>query len=249
MKIAIVCGSPASEMLAPFDDKEWEIWVLGNRLNKFDGKRVTRVFEIHDDLSEHGDPMKYAMWLHNQDYPLIVGEKFPIEDPDITVFPFAEAKELYGSDYLTSSSAYMMAYAILQGATEIAIYGVDMATDDFEYFWQRPCMEAWVGFARGKGIKVTIPSISPLGRSDYTEGKGKGKPDFAKAPFTQNEFLSVAAQHIEKMQGITEHIKQLEMKYCAHDGAKQAYERLAKVARAVESGQDIQSLTGNVSIK
>ena len=250
MKVAIVCGSPSSEMLAPFDDNSWEIWVLGNRLKRFEGKRVTRVFEIHDDLSEHGDALAYAQWLYSKPYPLVVGEGFPLQDLDIEVFPFDKAKEIYGSHYLTSSSAYMVAYAIINGATEIAIYGVDMAADDHEYFWQRPCMEAWVGFAKGRGIKVTIPCQSPLGRSDYVEGMGKGgKPEFSKPPFTQKEFLSLSAMHSDKIAQAEAGIKELQALIQAHDGARQAYDRMAKVARAVEAGQDIKNLSDSVLIK
>ena len=72
MKVAIVGGSPSSQMLAPFNDEEWQIWVLGNQLKDYEGKRVTRVFEIHDDLSDK-DP-NYPDWLNEQGYPMIVGE-------------------------------------------------------------------------------------------------------------------------------------------------------------------------------
>jgi len=57
-KLAIVCGSPSSEMDAPFHDPEYDVWVLGNRLNRY--PRFDVVFEIHDDLSEHGDVDKYV---------------------------------------------------------------------------------------------------------------------------------------------------------------------------------------------
>ena len=40
-------------------------------------------------------------------------------------------------------------------ATEIDVYGVDMRHET-EYATQRPCMEYWVGYARGKGIEVNI---------------------------------------------------------------------------------------------
>ena len=147
MKIAIVCGAPSSEFLAPFEDESWEIWVLGNRLDRFKDRRVSKVFEIHDDLTEHPDSDKYCKWLVDSKYPLIVGEKFPLTHKNITIFPYDKVTKLSEFGSLASSPAYMMAYAILQGAKEIGIYGVDMAVDDHEYFWQRPCMWGWVRFA------------------------------------------------------------------------------------------------------
>jgi hypothetical protein len=248
MKIAIVCGSPASELLAPFDDGEWEIWALGNRINRY--PRVTRIFEIHDDLSEHGDAQKYAEFLAGLNIPMTVGEKFPVKAPHIEAFDFEQSKQLYGSVYLTSSTAYMISKAISEGATEIGLYGVDMAVDSHEYFWQRPCLEAWIGFAKAKGIKITIPPVSPVGRCDYVEGMGcGGKPDFSLPPFTQAEFLSLAAIHTEKIAAIKRQIDILRADLNTHDGCRQAYERLAKVARAVEAGNDIKNLTDSFATK
>lgn len=248
-KIAIVCGSPSSEFLAPFDDKSWEIWVLGNRLDRFKGKRVTRIFEIHDDIEKEGG-LKYAEWLASHNLPVVVGEKFPATAINIEKFPFADAEKLIGHTYLTSSSAYMMAKAILEGATHIGVYGVDMAVDDHEYFWQRPCMDGWIHFARGRGIEVTIPEVSNVGKCDYVEGRGKGgKPNFSKPPFTQAEFLNIAAMHQAQVETYQNKIRELELAVNGHDAAKQVYERLAKVARAVEAGINVELLTNSILIK
>jgi hypothetical protein len=249
VKIAIVCGAPSSCDLAPFAEPEWEIWVLGNRLDRHAGRRVSRIFEIHDDLSEHGDALAYARWLVAQKIPMTVGASFPVTAEHVETFPFKASHELYGAEYLTSSTAYMMALAILKGATEIGVYGSDMSVDDHEYFWQRPCLEAWVGFAKGRGIKVTIPPVSPVGKSTYVEGRnGGGKPDFAKPPFTEHAFRELAQMHSQKVAEKEAQIKQLEDSIRIHSGALQAYERMAKVARAVEAGIEV-SLTETVVLK
>lgn len=249
--IAIVCGAPSSEHLAPFDDPSWEIWVLGNRLNKHAGRRISRIFEIHDDLSEHGDQTAYAQWLVSKNIPMVVGAGFPLSViPDhVQPFPFAAAAELFGYEYLTSSAAYMMALAILEGAKEIAVYGSDMAIDDIEYFWQRPCLEAWIGFARGRGIKVTIPEVSALGKSTRVEGRASGGKYKASGPFTVEQFGMLAEMHRLKIEDKLAQIRTLENQVQVHGGAQQAYERLAKVARAVEAGQVIASLTETVNLK
>lgn len=247
-KLAIVCGSPSSEMLAPFDSTDHDVWVLGNRINRY--PRYDLIFEIHDDLTEHGDPMRYAKFLADKGVPMIVGEAFPVQADHISVFPFEDAKTLFGSLYLTSTSAYMLCLAMLRGYEHVEIYGVDMAVDDHEYFWQRPCMEAWIGFARGSGINVILPPQSPVYRSDYIEGKGcGGRPDFSLPPFTQAGFSDLAGDHQTKMDAIKAQIEALEKQYIAHDGARQAYDRMAKIARAIESGQDVQSLRHGVAIK
>jgi len=257
MKIAIVGGAPSTEMLAPFDDSSWDIWVLGVRANIY--SRVDRIFEIHEDLGQRQDktPVKDRKNAFDADYckklvalerRLIVGDSFPIESGNVTKFPYQEAIELFGSQYLTSSCAYMMAYAILMDATEIALYGIDMAVDDDEYFYQRPCMEAWIGFAKGRGIKVTIPDGSALGKASFIYGKNL-VGDINTGIFNETEFTKLALQHQSKMDELECRISQLKTSYTAHDGCKQAYERMAKTARAVQAGVEIKSLTQTVSLK
>lgn len=251
MKVAIVCGAPSSEFLAPFSDPDWQIWVLGNRLNRFLDRnlRVTRAFEIHDDLSEHRDIDKYVDWLLDKNLPMTVSEKFPRLTDNTTIFDYNASEALYGSLYLTSSPAYMMSQAISEGATHIGVYGVDLAVDDHEYFWQRPCIEAWIGFAKGRGIEVTIPAVSNVGRADYQEGRhwDGQKNEYnarktARAPFTQLQFKAIADQHAAK-------IAEAQAAIQIHSGAQQAYERLAKIARATESGIEIKNLSDSFALK
>ncbi len=238
MKVAIIGGSP-SWSDAPFSDESFEIWVHGNQIDRFSGKRITRIFEVHDDLSEH--PPEYPKFLADLGIPMVVGEKFPIQASHITVFPYGH-EALKG--FLTSTPAYMMALAIMQGFMDIHIFGVDMAVDNHEYFMQQPCMSAWIGYAMGKGIEVFIHPSSPLMKSDYIEGRDYRFNKEVK----QSEFLEMANQHETKMTECIDQIKALEIKHAAHSGAKQVYERLEKVDRAKRSGQVI-SLTQSAVIK
>ena len=125
-KLAIVCGSPASEMLAPFNDPDYEVWVLGNRCQNY--PRFDLIFEIHDEVEEGHDP-RYPQWLVDKNIPLIVGKSFAIEADHVTVFPFDESEELFGSLYLTSSPAMMVCLAILRGYPYMEIYGVDLVIE------------------------------------------------------------------------------------------------------------------------
>jgi hypothetical protein len=250
--VTIVCGAPSSEMSANFNDGE--VWVLGNRSHRY--PRYTRIFEIHDDLSQHDKD--YAQWLVNKKIPLVVGESFPIEAEHVEVFPYSEIEKIIGDTYLTSSSAAMLAYAIYKGVREVDLFGVDLAVDDHEYFFQRPCMEYWVGFARGRGIKVNIPDVSPLCKSDYVEGRdyGKLKPE---APKTKNNYSEIADKHRKKIEEAAERltnlekyqqeIEQLKLSITAHDAAAQVYDRMAKVKRAQEAKQKISAITDTVVIQ
>ncbi len=233
-KLAIVGGSPSAK-LAPFGDDSFEIWALGNQADRY--PRIDRLFEIHDNLSEH--PPEYPQWLVGHGIPLVVSDKFPIKAEHVEVYPEAATADLIGSVYLTSSPSYMLAYALLKGYTEVHVFGVDMAVDDHEYFKQRPCFEAWVGFARGRGVKVVFPESCPVLNSTYKEGRDWNNQQ--DSTFSSEAFLKMAKVHEDK-------IAQLNSLIHTHSGSMQTYQRLAQVARAVEAGQKI-SLTDGVVIR
>ncbi len=249
MKVAIVCGNPKSEMLAPFNDKEWEIWVLGNRANRYLDKRVSRIFEIHDNIDVPNPDNKYCKWLAKLDIPLVVSEKFPIKGKHIIVFPYD--KVLAWGDWITlmSSPAYMMAVAILEGAKEIAIYGVDLATDDFEYFHQRPCMQSWIRHAEILGIKVHIPKESALyNMNGFMEGRDWNAKE-KKGLFIEAEFRKMAQISVDRTNQLMNEKHDIDLKIAAYDGGRQVYEQLAKTARAVEAKMEFTSLSDTLTTK
>jgi hypothetical protein len=63
----------------------------------------------------------------------------------------------------------MIASAIDAGASEIALFGVDMRMQG-EFARQRPCCEYMVGLARGMGIDVYVHDRSPMLKSKYLYG-------------------------------------------------------------------------------
>lgn len=245
MRVAIVGGSD-TWVDAPFNDPEWKIWVLGNQIDNYKNKRIDRIFEIHNLKTIRNLGQKYPEYLVGMGVPLVVSDEFPLKAPHVHVFDYDAALPLIGENF-SSSIAVCMAQAIMDGAEEIAIYGVNMAVDDHEYSRQRAAMEQWIGYAKGLGIKVRIPDSSPLGKSSYRESSdwnGMGKE--ALLPFTESQFLAVADVHKAKMEEIEGQIRGLQQAYAGHDGARQAYERLAKVGRAVERGDKIVSLTNEI---
>lgn len=76
--------------------------------------------------------------------------KFPLEDATKVLAPYLDYP------YFTSTSAYMLALAMMMGFKEIYLYGFEMGTLT-EYHYQRACMEYLIGLAHGRGIKVVVP--------------------------------------------------------------------------------------------
>jgi hypothetical protein len=70
-------------------------------------------------------------------------------------YPLHEITKRFEVDYFTSTVAYAIALAVHQGFDEINLYGVPLEHHT-EYAHQRPCVEFWIGVAKGRGILVNI---------------------------------------------------------------------------------------------
>lgn len=130
-KVAIL-GKLQTKQYAPFWDKDWDIWTLNYNYDDV-LPRVTLWFDIH---------------INN-----------PNPKADITRqnYPFEDAVNLVGGNYFNNSFSYMIAYAILKGYEEIALYGVRFISDSEPREDQYHNVRELIFFARGMGIKVTAP--------------------------------------------------------------------------------------------
>jgi hypothetical protein len=181
-------------------------------------------------------------WLVKNAYKnLVVSDVFPIQGQEI--YPEKEANELLGG-FLSSSPAYMFAYALLKGATDIGLYGIDMSVDDHEYFKQRPDMYAWIAYAKAKGINVVIPKETPLFVSTYSEGRDwRAGSDKGLKPFTQKGFKDLHDTYGEKVKSLEFKIIEMTHQANTYRGAMQAYAHMGRVARALESNAVVENLT------
>lgn len=164
LKIALVGTAPSSRMLAPFNDPSWKIWGCSpGNMNAL--PRVDVWFELHSNLlwpehESYGKP--YIEWLKAQQFPVYMQDQTQVSRA--TTFPMNEMVAEFGDEFFTSSFAWMMALAISQGATEIALYGIDMASRD-EYILQRPGFYHFKREAIKRGIKISAPNESDIMQS------------------------------------------------------------------------------------
>lgn len=86
-------------------------------------------------------------------------QRFPLEDVDARLAALCGDETGFG--YWASGPAYMVALAILEGATEIQVWGIHLETEH-EYRLQRANFEHILGIARGRGIKVVMAPQSPV---------------------------------------------------------------------------------------
>lgn len=185
LKIALIGTAPSSRMLAPFHDTSWKIWGCSpGNMNVL--PRVDVWFELHGNLHwpenrSYGEP--YVKYLNELVEKIPVYMQDQVYVPKATTFPKDEMVRLFGRDFFTSSFAWMMALAISQGASEIALFGIDMASKD-EYILQRPGFYFFKHLAERSGIKVWAPNESdimqPPGLYGYSEVTPFGRKILAR---------------------------------------------------------------------
>lgn len=177
-KVAIVGFASSSRLKAPYNDQSWEIWAM-NQLYRFI-PRATRWWELHP----HNGPGSYLLdqvpgtdymgWLSACPIPIYMVSQHP-GIPNSIEFPLQSLidefqletirPDMRNKGYFHSSVDYMIALAISEGFEEIGVWGVDMAHET-EYAYQKPSGSFWLGMAKGRGIKVTIPVESALLNND-----------------------------------------------------------------------------------
>lgn len=201
MKVAIIGTAPASRGVAPFDDKEWDIWACSQG-NQGQLPRVTAWFELHSLTALMGKEnqawsIPYLGWLRSQTFPVYMQE--PNDGvPQAIVFPWKELVAQFGRNWFSSSVAWMMAFAIRRGATEIGLFGVDMAADLEHYTGQRAGCWRFIEICKERGIRVTIPHESCLGQSPplygYSESTLMGRRLYLRRDEMKSQRAQLAAQ-------------------------------------------------------
>src|SRR5581483_6102813 len=204
-RIAIV-GTAGSWRQAPFDDPSVEIWSLNDAYRIPGFGRADRWYDFHpldkyffvDAPAEGPAPQIFAHqippdqylrpaghldWLATQPCPKFLHPDFATQLPAAAtwphVHPFPKAAiEAHFGRYFTSSPGWMLAHAVLEGVTDIAIYGIHLSTEH-EYIDQRPNFEFLIGCVLGPGKRsvtqahgvriyetahgrITLPERSPV---------------------------------------------------------------------------------------
>lgn len=206
LKIALIGTAPSSRMLAPYSDPSWKIWACSpGNMNVL--PRVDAWFEIHGSLlwpenKHYGEP--YIQYLSQLKVPVYMQDKRYCQNA--TPLPMKELVEEFGPYYFTSSFSWMMAMAMKEGAKEIALYGIDMASRD-EYILQRPGAYHFFNEARKRGIKITAPYESdimqPPGLYGFSEVTPFGRKLIARTQELKDRITGMRQQRDSLINQIT----------------------------------------------
>lgn len=236
-KVAIVGFASTSRLKAPYADQSWEIWAM-NQLYRFI-PRATRWWELHPHEGPHSymadqvPGTDYMKWLRELPIPVYMVSQHP-QIPNSVEYPLQRMidefgledvrTDMKGKGYFHSTVDYMIALAISEGFEEIGVWGIDMIHDT-EWGYQKPSGSFWLGLARGRGIKITIPVESALLNN---EGYRYGYD-----PLPKDEWLD---HLVLRSKQIADRRQQLVAELNAVDGAKQENDFWQEAARQVKRG-------------
>lgn len=234
--VALVGFAKTSRDATPWDDEDTEIWGLNEAGIQDWFKRWTRWFQIHpeDNFSRkdnHNDP-NHLQWLENaRGFPIYMQKHFD-NIPESVELPLDDIIERYGN-YLTSSLAYMLTLAMLEGFERIELYGFELGTRT-EYHYQKANAEYLIGLARGLGFEIYIPPVSSM-----CKGKMYGYEDMTVV-FRQkleNRLNAIIESHKESQDkamtelGALEMVKKFHYENLENEEIKRLYEDQGKIAR------------------
>jgi hypothetical protein len=213
-KVSIVGFAPTSMSDVQFvwDDPDMEVWGLNQLYMAFPPivAKATRWFQIHHRHSYDinvGRDVGHHEWLTKQrTFPIYMQNK----EPDVPLsirFPKEDIVAMFGS-YFTNSISWEIALAIMEGFQEISIFGVDMAQIG-EYKYERPSVEFFCGWARGRGIKLNIPAKSDLLKTMWLYPYEDSGVFREKMESRKTELASRAAGLFQQEQATRDHRMQL----------------------------------------
>lgn len=121
----------------------------------------------NEDRSQDGPfgrPPDHMEFLRNCDIPVYMQE-IDTEIPTSVRYPLGEIVDRFGG-YFTSTVPYMIALALHEDVDEIGLLGIYL-TSEVEYAAHRPCVEYWLGMAKGMGVKVVLPNDCDLTKAPF----------------------------------------------------------------------------------
>lgn len=153
-------------------DEVWTINKLGpclkhDLLFRMDDLREFYPINRHKFIDQRGEKVKvhdaFLDFLKNHDKPIITSKAYP-EFPMSIEFPLQEVVNSVGTDYIRTTPAYAIAFAIHIGVKKIRLYGLDYSYPNDRHTAEagRANVEFLIAIALHRGIDVWVPHTSTL---------------------------------------------------------------------------------------
>lgn len=160
-----------------------EVWSINGGAMSF---RHDRNFNMHDLRHFANSPggSRLAMAMTQHDRPIITTTAYP-EFPTSYAFPLQDVINATGENYLNSTVAYALAYAVALGVKDIWLYGCDFWYPDLQRREQGgQCAAYWLGMMRSFGVNFHLPqTTSLLDAHEVKEYSNANGQKFVRRPF------------------------------------------------------------------
>lgn len=231
-RICLVGSAPSSVALAPYNDPSFLIWACSPGARPHLKREPDAYFEMH--LWEPDAPWfapEYVDYLAKMRGPVFMLEPLP-QFPTSVAYPKDAMLAEFGPYFFTSSLSWMFALAIMSGATEIALYGVDMSASEEIYTHQRAGCHFFIHEAKKRGITVTIPGQSDLAQPTPLYGYCEQQPMHQK-------LLARKAELIGRLNGARQQIHTLTNEATYLQGAAEDVDYIIKTWVSDRTAEDM----------
>lgn len=165
-----IMGAGYGAKEAPLEDASWSVWAL-NAVGPRDSQnrlRADRWFELHQRIAQSADDM---IWVEKCPMPIYVPPDMMEYTPMAIRFPLERVEHTFQSPYWSCTFAYQIALAMMEGFTDIGLFGVELAYGTpRERTVEWACVSWWMGYAEAKGVTFYLPEQSRLGRHPHRYG-------------------------------------------------------------------------------
>lgn len=144
-----------------------EVWCINALGDVFDCDRVfhmddVRIQEIRAQARPDSNIAAMLRWLKGARVPVVTSIAHP-DYPALVEFPLAECLSRYPNGYFNSTAAYVVAFALMAGATKLSCFGMDFTYPNAHDAEKgRACVEFWLGMAVANGVQLAVPQTTSL---------------------------------------------------------------------------------------
>lgn len=219
-----ILGTAWTAKDAPFDNPDYDFWGVAHCLLLPQIKKMDAVFEIHlkdiwsKELHPNGKPIIHAandfscdIYTHEVDADLPRSIKFPREELKAKYKSIIPKSDHF---YMTNSITWMVLLAVDSNKYDtIELYGIHLECDQ-EWTFERPCLEFWMGYAMGRGIKIDVAEAADVCRCSheygYAEIEGQRKKIQSRIEGFQtrmNDFTSQRTMLVNQLMSLEQELK------------------------------------------
>lgn len=147
-----------------FCDEVWGINAVGDivQCDRIFHMDDVRIQEVRAAARPRSNIAAMLTWLKKHDGPIYTSRVHP-EYRGLVAFPLEAVINNLGYAYLNGTAAYAAAFAVHIGVKRISLFGCDFTYPNAHDAERgRGCLEYWLGYARARGIEISVPGCSSL---------------------------------------------------------------------------------------